>query len=81
MTISIGELQRNISILKNLKEPLEVVDKRTKKVIAVIYPKKKNNIVQKLAGSLKSDVVVEDLESAIEKAKYEHLKEKYGFSD
>ncbi len=81
MTISIGELQRNISILKNLTEPLEVVDKRSKKVVAVIYPQKESSIVEQLAGSLKSDIVVEDLEDAIEKAKLEYLKEKYGFSD
>ncbi len=80
MTISIGELQKNISILKNLEEPLEVVDKRSKRVVAVIYPKKQESIVEKLGGSLKSDIVVEDLEEAIERAKYEYLKEKYGIS-
>ena len=79
MTISIGELQKNISILKNLKEPLEVVDRRSKRVVAVIYPKKVESIAARFKDR-KSDIVVEDLEEAIERAKYEHLKEKYGIS-
>ena len=40
MTISMGELQKNISILKKIKEPLIVVDKRAKKQIAIIIPLK-----------------------------------------
>ena len=42
MTISIGELQKKISILKKIKEPLIVVDKRAKKQIVIITPLKGN---------------------------------------
>ena len=31
MIVSIGELQKNISLIKNTKEPIIVIDKRTKK--------------------------------------------------
>ena len=44
MTVSIGELQRNISIIKKLKEPLFVIDKRTNKQIARIEPIKDDDM-------------------------------------
>ncbi|GAB6044814.1 hypothetical protein JCM11957_04120 [Caminibacter profundus] len=44
MTISIGELQKNISIIKNIKEPIIVIDKKSKKRIAIIEPIKDNDL-------------------------------------
>ncbi len=44
MTISIGELQKNISIIKNAKEPIIVIDKKSKKRIAVIEPIKDDDM-------------------------------------
>ncbi len=84
MTISIGELQRNISILKKLKEPLIVVDKRTNKEIARIEPIKKEDDMKILDeiinNSIKSDIYVEDIDEAFDKVFTEYVKEKYGNS-
>ena len=44
MTISIGELQKNIALIKQIKEPIIVVDKRTNKQIARIEPIKNNDM-------------------------------------
>ena len=35
MTIGISELQKNISIFKNLTETVQVIDKKTKEVLAL----------------------------------------------
>ena len=37
-SVSIGDIQKNISILTKLKEPILVVDKRKNKKTAIIYP-------------------------------------------
>ena len=85
MVISISELQRNISILKNLKEPLIVVDKRTKKEIAKIEPigqKSDREILEEIVQNTpKSDIYVEDINKAFEEVYTEHLRKKYGVSD
>ena len=44
MTISIGELQKNISIIKKAKEPIIVIDKKTNRQIAKIEPIKDNDL-------------------------------------
>ena len=49
-TVSIGELQKNISILKNLNDVIEVIDKRANKKVAKIIPEKNTNIIASLAG-------------------------------
>jgi len=36
MTIGVSELQKNISIIRNLKETLYVVDKKTNEILATI---------------------------------------------
>ncbi len=85
MVISISELQRNISILKNLKEPLIVVDKRTKKEIAKIEPigkKSDKEILEEIVKNIpKSDIYVEDIDKAFDEVFTQHVKEKYGVSD
>ena len=86
MVISISELQRNISILKNLKEPLIIVDKRTKKEIAKIEPIQKRSEREKLEifkqkPHIRSDIYVEDIDKAFEEVYIEHLRKKYGLSD
>ena len=44
MNISIGELQKNISIIKNAKDPIIVIDKKNKKRITVIEPIKDDDM-------------------------------------
>ena len=61
------------------QKPLELIDKRTKKVVAIIYPTHQESITQRFKNR-KSDIVIEDLESAIEKAQYENLKDEYDLS-
>ena len=61
------------------QEPLELIDKRTKKVVAIIYLTHQETIVHRVKNR-KSDIVIEDLKSTIEKAQYENLKNKYNLS-
>lgn len=35
----LGEIQKNIALLTNLTEPLQIVDKRRKQIIATVYPR------------------------------------------
>jgi hypothetical protein len=54
-TIGLAGIQKNISILNNLSEPLKVVDQRKKEAIAIIYPiKKRKNNIASLAGKYSS---------------------------
>jgi len=78
MTIGISELQKNISIFKNLTTKIKVLDKKTKKVLAIILPNKeykKESLTKSLAGSLKNKtkVKVDNLEEAIKKAYQEEM--------
>ena len=83
MTISIGELQKNISIIKKAKEPIIVIDKRTGKKIAKIMPLKEENddleLFNELIKDLKPESKVATRED-FEKVYTEHLKEKYDFN-
>jgi len=83
MTISIGELQKNISIIKKAKEPIIVIDKRTGKKIAKIMPLKKESDDLELFNELVKDLKPENKVATredFERVYTEHLKEKYGFN-
>ena len=81
-SIGIGEIQKNTSILTNLSEALEIVDKRKKRRVAVVYPAKTGNLITKLAGKYKDRVLsIDDLRVAKEEAMKEALKQKYGLSN
>ncbi len=54
MTIGVSELQRNISIIRNLTESLQVVDKKTNEVLATILPAKKKRKKQTLTDKLEN---------------------------
>jgi hypothetical protein len=80
-SISIGEIQKNISLLTHLTEAFTIVDKRKNKSVATVYPIKQNSIISSMAGKYKDRVVkVENLEMAKEMAMMEVLGEKYGLS-
>jgi len=84
MTIGVSELQKNISIIKNLTETLEVVDKKTKEVLALVLPKSQlqnASLTDTLGGILHSRKSIEehkDLDVMIENAYSEEMREKYG---
>lgn len=80
--LSIGDVQKNISILSNLKEAVRVIDKRRRKVVAIVYPVKESNIVSKLAGKYRSRIKKGvDLEKAKQEAMTIVMREKYGRLD
>ena len=82
MTISIGELQKNISIIKKAKEPIIVVDKRTGKKIAKIMPLKESDDLEllKKLNSFEKKVNKSYTREDFEKAYEEHLNEKYNLN-
>ncbi len=82
VSIGIGELQKNISIFQNLTEILEVVDKRTKQPLALVYPIHKSSMTTVLAGKYKDKVAPsgKDFEEIKETALLEAMGEKYGLS-
>jgi len=82
LSIGIGELQKNISIFQNLTEVLEIVDKRTKQPLALVYPIHKHSMSSKLAGKYKEKATNQtmDLKDIKERAFSEAMEEKYGLS-
>jgi uncharacterized lipoprotein YehR (DUF1307 family) len=81
-TIGIGEIQKNTSILTNLTEALEIVDKRKKESVAIVYPIQKNSLISKLSGKYKDRVSqVADLTLAKEEAMLKAFGDKHGLSD
>jgi len=82
MTIGVSELQKNISIIRNLKETLYIVDKKTNELLATILPnkkKEKKSLTEELAGSMANGIVVDDLDKAISEAYADEMMEKYGY--
>ncbi|BAF71657.1 hypothetical protein [Sulfurovum sp. NBC37-1] len=84
MILGISELQKKISIFRNLTETVEIVDKKTKEVLAIVLPKKEfktANLTDELGGILKSSLSIEDpmdLETKITSAYDQEMREKYG---
>jgi hypothetical protein len=79
ISISVADIQKNISLLTKMTDIIEVVDKRRKIKVATIYPANHTNIVEKLAGKYKNRVKkIEDLEEAKNLAMTKAMEEKYG---
>ena len=79
ISISVADIQKNISLLTKMTDIIEVVDKRRKIKVATIYPANHTNIVEKLAGKYKNRVKkIEDLEEAKNFAMTKAMEEKYG---
>ena len=85
MMMGVSELQKNISIIRNLNETLHVIDKKTNELLATIIPNKRNDKqdieddwVERLGGSMANGVVVDDLDGAIKEAYHDEMKKKYG---
>ena len=78
-TIGISEIQKNTSIFNNLTEAIEIVDKRKKQTVAVVYPVTRTGIVNKLAGKYKNKVLKStDLTAIKESAMRLAMEDKYG---
>ena len=84
MIIGVSELQKNISIFKNLTESVQIVDKKTKEVLALVLPKSQMqtaNLTDTLGGILKKRKAIEkydSLDDMIEEAYAMEMREKYG---
>ncbi len=81
MTIGVSELQKNISIIRNLKETLHVIDKKTNELLATILPNKKEqkkSLTEELAGSMANGIVADDLDKAISEAYADAMMKKHG---
>lgn len=80
-TLSIGEIQKNISLLTQLNEVFTIVDKRRNKPVAIVYPIGQHSIINTLAGKYKHRVEkIDDLEMIKEQAMEEAMGDKYGLS-
>ncbi len=81
-SIGIGEIQKNTSVLTRLTRPIEVVDKRKRELVAIIYPVEKSTVVKRLAGKYKGRVLQAetDFKTARTVAMMKAMKEKYGSS-
>ena len=81
-SVSIGEIQKNITLITKLTEAVTIVDKRKNQDVAIVYPLKKDSIIASLAGKYKNRVAkVDDLEAAKEEAMKQALAEKYDLPD
>lgn len=52
----LGEIQKNIALLTNLTEPLQMVDKRRKQIIATVYPRLITQNAKRLAGKYRERI-------------------------
>jgi hypothetical protein len=81
ISMGIGQIQKNISILTTLTEAIRIIDKRRNKTVALIYPATSASSILTLSGKYKNRVEsVLDLESAKESAMMSAMEEKYGLS-
>jgi len=82
LSIGIGEIQKNTSVFSNLTEAIQIIDKRKKQVLAMVYPIQNQSIVDKLAGKYKDIVKATTLSTQDIKnlAMTQAMEEKYGLS-
>jgi len=85
MQAGLAEIQKNIAMLTNLTEPLQVIDKRRKLIIATIYPYLKTDNARRLAGKY-HDRIPENLRGidysqAREEAMIAAMKDKHDLTD
>ena len=82
LSIGIGEIQKNTSIFTNLTEAIQIVDKRKKQILAMVYPVKKQSTINNLAGKYKNRIKVTDLnmKQIKENSMIKAMEEKYDLS-
>ena len=82
LSIVIGEIQKNTSVFANMTEAIQIIDKRKKQVLAMVYPVKEQSVIKKLSGKYKDRVQKSEmsLEEIKEFSMTEAMREKYGLS-
>jgi len=82
LSVGIGEIQKNSAIFSNLTETMQIIDKRKKQVLAMVYPINRSSVVHKLAGKYRNRVKKTNLtfQEIRESAMQEAMEEKYGLS-
>ncbi len=82
LSIGIGEIQKNTSIFTHITETIQIVDKRKKQVLAMVYPVKEQSVIKKLAGKYKNKVQNTNisLNEIKEISMREAMREKYDIS-
>ena len=84
MVIGISELQKNISIFKNLTETIQIIDKKTKEVLALVLPKSNietKSLTDTLGGILQQKNrhhEHQNINKIVEDAYNEEMRAKYG---
>lgn len=85
MQAGLAEIQKNIALLTNLSEPLQIIDKRKKQIIATVYPRLITHNARRLAGKyqmlLPTALKPISFEKARETAMLVAMREKYGTPD
>lgn len=82
LTIGIGEIQKNSSVFSNLTEVMQIIDKRKKQVLAMVYPIQNVSVIDGLAGKYKNKIKQTTLsvEEIQEVSMRLAMEEKYGLS-
>jgi len=82
LSIGIGEIQKNTSIFTNLTETLQIVDKRRKQILAMVYPIRRQSMVNSLAGKYKHKVAntTKSFDEIKEESMMDAMGDKYGLS-
>ena len=82
LSLGIGEIQKNSAVFSNLTEAMQIVDKRKKRVVAMVYPVNRVSVIDKLAGKYRRRIKRSDLDFAQikEAAMHAAMEEKYGLS-
>lgn len=83
LSMGVGEIQKNSGIFSNISETIQIVDKRKKRVLAMVYPVKTNSVIDKLAGKYKNSIKDSnmDLNKIKKLAMQKAMEEKYGLSN
>ncbi len=82
LSIGIGELQKNSSIFSHLTEVMQIVDKRKKQVLAMVYPVQHQSVIDNLAGKYKNRIkpTMLNIDEIKKLAIHSAMEEKYGLS-
>ncbi len=84
MVIGISELQKDISIFKDLNQTVQVVDKKTKEILTIILPKQtiqNISLTESLGGILSSSKPTKkyhNVNEMIDDAHMAEISDKYG---
>ena len=77
LSVGIGEIQKNSSMFSNLTEVIQIIDKRKKQVLAMVYPIQTTSVIDKLAGKYKKSTTL-TFDEVKESAMTEAMQDKYG---